>query len=241
MSVEIFTYAQRPELREHPSFRTLHEVWPEFALHDRVVNVHWDRLYSERGDFQFFLYDAEEDEVLAEGNTIPVRWVAPDPRGVDWVLESGFEEREPTTLSAVQVMIGARHHGRGLSVLMLGRMAQLAREHGLDCLVAPVRPTLKHRYPLTAMERYVTWRREDGELLDPWLRTHARLGAEILAVAPESMRVEATVADWEAWTGLRLPESGDYVVEGALAPVAVDVEADRGVYVEPNVWMRHPL
>jgi hypothetical protein len=30
-------------------------------------------------------------------------------------------------------------------------------------------------------------------------------------------------------------------VEGALVPVLVDVARDLGVYVEPNVWMRHRL
>lgn len=45
----------------------------------------------------------------------------------------------------------------------------------------------------------------------------------------------------EAWTGLRFPESGAYVVPGALTPVTIDREADRGEYVEPNVWMRHAV
>jgi hypothetical protein len=89
------------------------------------------------------------------------------------------------------------------------------------------------------IERYITWRREDGLPLDPWLRVHERLGAEILAPAYASMRVEAPVASWEEWTGQRLPADGDYVVEGGLVPMRV---ADGvGVYVEPNVWMRHPL
>jgi hypothetical protein len=35
------------------------------------------------------------------------------------------------------------------------------------------------------------------------------------------------------------PDDGEYVVPGALAPVTF---ADgRGLYVEPNVWMRHPV
>ena len=28
---------------------------------------------------------------------------------------------------------------------------------------------------------------------------------------------------------------------GALVPVTIDREADQGLYVEPNVWMRHRL
>jgi hypothetical protein len=36
---------------------------------------------------------------------------------------------------------------------MIRRMAEIGRDHGLDAPIAPVRPTLKHLYPLTPMER----------------------------------------------------------------------------------------
>jgi len=88
------------------------------------------------------------------------------------------------------------------------------------------------------MERYVRWTREDGLPFDPWLRVHARLGAELLEVCPGSMRAEGTREEWESWTGISFPDDGEFVVPGALVPVSF---ADgRGIYVEPNVWMRHP-
>jgi len=104
-----------------------------------------------------------------------------------------------------------------------------------------VRPALKSSYPLTSLDRYIHWRRADGRDFDPWVRVHRRLGAEILALAPQSMVIEGTVTDWEEWTGLRFPESGPYVVPGALQPVLIDHAADQGRYDDPNVWMRHPL
>lgn len=55
------------------------------------------------------------------------------------------------------------------------------------------------------------------------------------------MKVTGSVVEWEKWAGMRFPESGEYVVEGALVPVSMDIERDVGVYVEPNVWMRHPV
>jgi hypothetical protein len=91
------------------------------------------------------------------------------------------------------------------------------------------------------MQRYVEWRRNDGLLFDPWLRTHERAGASVVRVAPRSMRIAGTVENWEGWTGLPFPETGTYVVPGALVPVEIDVERDEGVYVEPNVWMHHRL
>jgi hypothetical protein len=90
------------------------------------------------------------------------------------------------------------------------------------------------------MDRYIGWRRPDGTHFDPWLRTHERLGAEIAKVAPRSTHAPGTVAEWEEWAQMAFPETGAYVVPGALAPVDIDRERDEGLYVEPNVWMVHP-
>ncbi|HZO32280.1 MAG TPA: GNAT family N-acetyltransferase, partial [Chloroflexota bacterium] len=127
----------------------------------------------------------------------------------------------------------------GLSTLIIRAMRDVASRRGLSDLIAPVRPNQKTLYPLTPIERYIQWRRADGLPLDAWLRVHARLGAEIVRVAERSMVIEGTVSEWENWTGLAFPESGQYVVTGALVPVTIDREADRGLYVEPNVWMLH--
>ena len=143
--------------------------------------------------------------------------------------------------AALVAVVDPGYQGRGLSSLIIEGMRGLAAEHGLDALVAPVRPTLKARYPLTPMERYLGWRRADGQLFDPWLRVHERLGAEILGVCPGSLVVEGTVAEWEEWTGMAFPDSGSYVVEAALVPVEIDRAHDVGRYVEPNVWMRHTV
>ena len=55
------------------------------------------------------------------------------------------------------------------------------------------------------------------------------------------MKVTGSIEEWEDWTGMRFPESGPYVVPGALHPVEIDLEREIGTYEEPNVWMRHPI
>ena len=55
------------------------------------------------------------------------------------------------------------------------------------------------------------------------------------------MTMTGTVADWERWTGMAYPESGDYVVPGAAGLVHIDRAADRGIYHDPNVWVVHDL
>jgi hypothetical protein len=56
-----------------------------------------------------------------------------------------------------------------------------------------------------------------------------------------SPRSVSTLADWTQWTGLTFEASGQHAVPGALVPVHISVEQDHGVYVEPNVWLRHSL
>jgi hypothetical protein len=58
-------------------------------------------------------------------------------------------------------------------------------------------------------------------------------------IAPYSMTIVGTIADWSQWTGRTFERSGEIAVDGALAPVLVSVEQNYGVYVEPNVWVRH--
>jgi hypothetical protein len=124
---------------------------------------------------------------------------------------------------------------------MLSAMRDIATRLGLDDLIAPLRPTWKERYPLTPIERYAAWARDDGLPFDPWIRLHVRLGGEILAPEARSLRITGTVAEWEEWTGLPLPESGTFVFPHGLAPLEVDRESDRAEYWEPNVWVRHRI
>jgi GNAT superfamily N-acetyltransferase len=243
MALHLPTDAERPDLRGAPS--SLESAWPEFLYHDPVSNEFFIDRVREHPGLQFFAWDDERDEVIGRGNAIPALWDGdvgslPDA-GIDAVVEAGFAEGgpAPNVLCALQIIVAPSRRGQGLSGRMIERMRQLGREHGFETLIAPVRPTLKDRYPLTPIERYIEWRRSDGALLDPWLRTHERLGAEIVKIAPRSLRIPGTIADWEKWTQMVFPETGAYVVPGALVPVEIDRERDEGLYEEPNVWMVH--
>jgi hypothetical protein len=242
MSHRFFTYDERPDLRERSGF--LREAWPAFMLESPIANERWHLLYESFGGFQFWLVDEETDEILAEGNSLPARLDPSDlpDRGWEHVMEYATSgEETPTVVSAIQVLIDRNLHGRGLSALMLGEMRRIAAAAGFADVVAPVRPSLKNLYPLTPMERYSRWTTDSDLPFDPWLRVHARAGARFARVCPHSMLIPGTVADWQDWTGMRFPESGTYIVPGALEPVEIDVESDRGTYVEPNVWMHHSI
>jgi GNAT superfamily N-acetyltransferase len=245
VTVRLFTWAERPDLADRGP--ASEDVWPEYNLYGDVLGEWWEPLLDELPEFQFALYDEAADAVLAEGHTGPVAWDGDDgtlPDGIDAAIVRAVECRRAggtaDTLCAFAAEVAPDARRGGLAGELLRGMSELARRAGLRRVIAPVRPAWKERYPLAPIERYVTWRREDGQLLDPWMRLHERLGARVATPLPRSMLITGSVADWEQWTGLPLPESGSYVFPQGLAPLAVDREAGTAAYWEPNVWMVHP-
>jgi hypothetical protein len=243
--VTVHTAADRPDLSKGGNAAPT--VWPEYNLHGDVINQWWGLLAEELPEFQFVLYDDDADSVLAQGFTGPLAWTGQDealPDGIDPAIELIFAQRRSrapvSALCALAAEIQPHGRGRGLATEILAGMREIAQRNGLRHLIAPVRPSWKERYPLTPIEDYIRWRRADGQLLDPWLRTHERLGARVATPLPRSLRITGTVADWESWTDLAFPESGDYVFPAGLATVHIDRTADRGSYWEPNVWLIHP-
>ncbi len=238
--MQVFTYAERPDLAARTS--QAEDTLAEFMHHAQITDLYWPRLSEELPELQLVLYDDERDLVVGRGQTIPASAGDGLPAGVDDLLEryfGGGPREQPDVLSALVAIVDRRRQGEGLSALLVEGMRRVAAAAGLASLIAPVRPTRKQEYPLIPFERYIRWTRDDALPWDPWIRLHAGLGAELLDTCPASMRIEGTVADWERWTGLAFPADGDYVVPGALVPVRFT--GGTGVYLEPNIWMRHAV
>lgn len=223
------------------------EVWPEFMFHDPVADEHWDGLFEDFAEFQFALLDQGSGEIAGIGNSVPLHWEGepdnlPDD-GWDWALKKSASDHSrgiaPNILCGIQISIAPAFQGRHLSKELLKGMKKLARSKNLSPLIIPVRPNRKDQYPLTPIDRYIEWKDEQGLPFDPWLRVHARNGGQIIKACHTAMRIYGAISEWEAWTGLDFPESGDYIIPGALVPVVMDRDADLGVYTEPNVWVIH--
>lgn len=135
--------------------------------------------------------------------------------------------------------VATSHDKAGVATVALAELAHRAQVDGLNHVVAPLRPTWKHRYPLVSMAEYSKWLRADGLSIDPWIRTHQRMGARVIGPALRSMVIRGTVAKWESWTDMVFPVTGNYVVPDALNLVHVNREQDTGVYVEENLWVQH--
>jgi GNAT superfamily N-acetyltransferase len=221
--------------------------WPEFMLHDPIANENWHELFDRFTEYQFALLDTEKDRMAAMANSLPFHWDQPleelPEAGWDWVFIKAVEDHkngvQPNIQSAIQIAIHPDYQSRGLSGRMVQAMREIAQAHGFGSLVAPVRPNQKSRYPLISIDDYIKWNNEEGLPFDAWLRVHARAGARIAKPCHEAMTICGTRTDWEEWTGLKFPQSGPYVIPGALNPMEMNVEKDEGKYVEPNVWMVH--
>jgi GNAT superfamily N-acetyltransferase len=240
--LQVVTGEDRPDLWE--SVNALHlfdGVWPEYNHHGNHSPRYFGALMPTYADLQVLLVDERWDRVVARGRTIPFRWdgtLGDLPAGIDGVgIRAITESGPPNALSALAAEVNPAYQRSGVSTLLIKAMSAVARLHGFANLLAPVRPSWKDRYPLTPIDRYVEWRREDGLPFDPWLRTHERLSGKVLRCEQRSLEITAPIEDWEDWIGIRFPEDGTYVFPGGLAPL--DVSDGTGSYFEPNVWMIH--
>jgi hypothetical protein len=221
------------------------EGFPKFITADRLVKQYIGRVREWFADLDLMLVD-EQGVPVATGWGVPIRWdgsVEALPSGYTEALIRAVENRdqgvEPDTLVICGAVVTPARKGCGLAGETLTALRRLAVNAGWRRVIAPVRPTMKSQYPLASIESFMNWTRPDGTALDSWIRTHQRLGARILAGAPASQTMTGTVSEWEQWTGMAFPESGDYVIPQGLSLLHVDKGTDRGVYVEPNVWMQH--
>lgn len=247
-AVTLCTAAERPDLAG--AALALDELWPRFMLQDPCSAL-FVRNLDQFVDWTFFIVDPlQPDMLLGRALTVPVAWDVntelPD-RGWEAAIESAVESslrgETPRTFCALEITLAESAKGKGLSSECVAGLRDIGRRRGMPALFVPVRPTMKAQRPDEAMADSLARRRPDGEVDDPWLRVHTRLGGEIVKVAPFSMSIGGTFEQWHEWTGVdfSLDPSASGAVPGGLVPVMLR-HADRiGVYVEPNVWVRHRL
>lgn len=248
-SINQFRIAKPEEL---PVFREAttqlaKESWPEFMWHDEIAKANWHEFFDRFARYQSVMLDAESNQVVAVGHSFPFRWDHPlielPEEGWDWVFQKAVADNKkgnkPNILAAVFVGVREEYKKHGLSRTILLSFQPTARAHGFENLVIPVRPNEKPQYPLFSMDEYITWKNEAGMPFDAWLRIQQRAGGRVIKVCHRSKTVRGSRAEWESWTGMKYPRSGQYIVPGALGPIEMNVDQDEGIYIEANVWMQH--
>jgi len=242
VSVERFDSRERPEEQLDALFA---EGFPQFILADQDAKALIGSVRESFAALDIALV-ADGDVPVAAGWGVPIRWngqVADLPSGYTDSLRRAVDLRgsggRPNTFVICAGIVHPERKGTGIATQLIRGLADVAEGEGLSQVIAPLRPTLKHRFPLVDIHDYAAWTRSDGLPFDPWLRLHVRSGARILCVAPRSQIMTGSVTEWESWTDMAFPASGDYVIPDGLSILSVDLDQDRGEYVEPNVWVQH--
>jgi hypothetical protein len=218
--------------------------WPAFIGADPAAEQYLPTVRSTFGDLEVAVL--QHGVLMAAGWGVPIAW---DSTAAD--LPSGYSESlaravtgrdtglQPNTFVICAAQVRSDGVRSGLAKAVLQGLIDTAEADQLPRVIAPLRPTLKHRYPLTPIEDYVTWTRADGSAFDPWLRSHQRMGATVLGTSPASQTFTGTVQQWEEWAAIALPGDGSYVIHDALSPLQIDHGADTGTCTEPAIWVQH--
>ena len=232
-------------LRGFQLYRFLKDKWPAFMFEDPLSRRLWPWLYIRFPRYQFIVFDGRK--MVAAANSVPIHFdgeLSELPEtGWTWAIEKAFvdrrEGRAPNTQVMLSIVVAPDARAKGFSTNMIETVKAIGKNEGMKFALAPVRPSRKSEFPMLSMEEYVRKQTEDGRIFDPWLRAHVATGGKILSVCNQSMTIPGSIKTWSRWTHRSFTQSGSFVVDGALAPVTIDIEKNLGTYVEPNVWVLH--
>ncbi|MCB0363710.1 MAG: GNAT family N-acetyltransferase, partial [Bdellovibrionales bacterium] len=172
----------------------------------------------------------------------------PLPSGVTELSDDGWEwacreciKNEPhNAICLLSAAIDPNFQNLGLSKTLLNQVKQNACSLGFSKVIAPVRPSHKSYFPEMSLSEYLQKKTENGEVFDPWLRTHFKLGGRHLNICSRSVVISASLNRWREWTGLNFnDDQKSFLPQQVLNPV--QIEGEKGVYVEPNVWVIYEL
>lgn len=201
----------------------------------------WLELVTAHPDRQVVAWDTARNTVAGVGLTCPLSWsghAAELPGSFAELFKSGLSgTRKPTVLVGVYVIVLVSYRSRRLASDIVRAMWSQGASEDHESFLVLARPKGKANYPLVPIEEYIRWVGSDDHPVDDWLRLHSKLGGRIIGTCPRASVYRAPLAAWEDRYGRRFTESGEHIVEHALAPLAVDAVARVGEYAEPNVWI----
>ncbi len=209
MSLEIVTASTRSDLEEEVA-SAFRQRWPEFIFHDPVPPQYMPRVGDYFGDFDILVLI--DGRVAAGGWGVPFAWdgtIDDLPEGYDSALVRSVEDHEarrtPTAFSFMAAAVHPDHDKRGLAAQVAGLPGRAGRCRRHRPRRRADQTDLEGGTRTCRWAEYATWVREDGLSVDPWIRTHQRMGARILKVAPDSMVIPGTVDGVGAVGGHALP------------------------------------
>jgi len=246
MNYKIVNFKQRPDLYDSQQ-EICGKAFPTFLYYSEIAANTWEKMIEYYKEYQLLFL--KEDKIICIFNCMPMNLDFSDEElpdeAFDWGMEKGIKDfekgKEINAALGVQIIIPKEHQGKGISSIALVEIKNMCVKMGIRKLIIPVRPTLKSKYPINDIDNYIKWKNEKGLPFDPWLRVHFKQKGKIIGTCSKAVEIKGTVEQWETWTNMKFPESGMYVVEGALCPISLNREINLGVYTEPNVWVSYEI
>jgi GNAT superfamily N-acetyltransferase len=165
--IAIAAFSQRPDLLDKVFGTEIQSAVPEFMRHDPAGALYYGNgQIDHHREFGLVAVDlAEPDRPIARAFSVPFafrdgtseREELPDggwDAVIRWAYEDRLTGRPATAVSALEIMVAPRLQRRAVSRLMLAALRDNARRLGFADLYGPLRPTDKHREPLTPFADY---------------------------------------------------------------------------------------
>ncbi|SRR6266571_1880908 len=152
------------------------------------------------------------------------------------------------TLCLLSSAIDPTVQGKRLAPQLIEGMKAVAKELRVDHLIGPFRPSgygeYKLEHGLIDFSKYCNMTREDGQLLDPWLRSAVRLEMKPLRIEERSMVVEVPRSTFEEYRETYYLQKWKQIEPGQWECGETGswfVRGDHAVYIEPNIWGELPI
>jgi hypothetical protein len=223
-------------------------VWPRYLIEksDLEETPHKTELSDDELASRFSMWGIRRKAdgklvAFASAVLIPIDLNAKSYSDSGWgfALEAYYSKERPNCLCLLSANVDPNLRNLKFSYALLEAAKELAVDFGFNTVLAPVRPTQKSKFLEMPMDEYIEKKSREGEIFDPWLRTHVKLGGEILNVCSQSVIVKATLSKWQEWLGHPIQNTQDLQLPMGLSLLKVDAANNIGFYVEPNIWVRY--
>lgn len=224
-------------------------LWPEALAYGAVSQKYGPRIDDLFPSYQLLaVIDSTIPKVVGVAHSVPLFVNSIDAlpsTGWDWALQTSVQGHvdhiDANCLCGLSISVLPEYQRNGIGTALILGLREVAVANRLRELIVPVRPITKSARPFVPMVEFLRTETFDCLHSDPWIRAHQKVGGTLKSICRRSMTVCLPMTAWQRWISSPIARSGFYVMEGALAPVAIDIEKAVGFYREPNVWMAHEV
>lgn len=240
MKFVIKYFSESPDLASRIS-ELEDETFPTFLNEEPIWQNNQADIMHTFANYHYLVLD-EAGNVVGANINVPLAWSG-DPHDLpsyNELLELCLAQHKaglkPTALVGILGAVAPEYQGKGLAKLLMKTNTQTQRKYGFSYYLSPIRPAIKQLYPNYSLETFLSWRMSEGDLIDSWLNFFRKAGATELGIARDAITMEAPLEQWEQWTGITFPATGQFIIPGGHQMLNVDVSRNTGTYSEDHLW-----